>query len=159
MRHRGFTLIEITIAVLILAGSLVILLGLQSSATARSVDDRVRQHAMLEARKILTALELAPEEPALGEIRGPVRDVVSQIFQPLALESIEDSTQRESWALPYTFEATVRVDRWELPRIEDAMRRITVRVAWGPNITEAYEVEYFIPHVVEEQDPDPGTTP
>lgn len=159
MKRRGFTLIEITIAVLILAGSLVILLGLQSSATARSVDDRVRQHAMLEARKILTALELAPEEPALGEIRGPVREVVSQIFQPLSTESMEDSARREAWALPYTFEATLRVERWELPRIEDAMRRITVRVAWGPNPAEAYEVEYFIPHTAEEEAPDPGNTP
>jgi type II secretory pathway pseudopilin PulG len=148
---RGFTIIEITVAVLILAGSLVVLLGLQSSATGRSVDDRIRQQAMLETRRILTALELAVEEPAVGELVGTVNEVLEKIYPPFVASSDNFATREELPKLPYTFEARLNVTAWNLPKIENALRRVTVTVAWGQRRDEEYSVEYFLPHTAEEE--------
>lgn len=64
--EQGFTLIEITLAILVLAGSFTVILGLLASATQRAVRDKNSQSAMLLARRILAAIETNKDAPSTG---------------------------------------------------------------------------------------------
>ena len=66
-RSSGFTLIEVVFAVLILAGSLVVLLGLQTSSLQLTGRGKMTQQAMLYARRILAPIETSKEGICINE--------------------------------------------------------------------------------------------
>ena len=153
MKGRGFTLIEIIFAVLTLSGGLIVLLGLQSSVTARSVDDAARQHAMLRAREILTAPELRREPLPITPFEGSVREVVEKILPNLSPPQSSDSTDGNS-----RFQVVLSIEPWgfTLPGVplplDDVMRRVTLLIRWGSTPRTVYEITYFIS---KEDDDDP----
>lgn len=145
--QRGFTLIEITFAVLILAGSFVVVLGLQSSAVRREVADRNRQSAMLVARRILTAVEtLQGEIPEMNEVASP-REIIEQLTRtPMRIDE-EDRIEE--------FTAELRVEPWGLPQLDpDVMRRLVLRVYWANFPDDAIEVVYYLPREEERRNVD-----
>ncbi|MGI6680987.1 MAG: type IV pilus modification PilV family protein [Bdellovibrionota bacterium] len=56
--EKGFTLVEIAIAVFMLATALVVMLGLEQSNIARTINDQNRKVALGLARKVMAAIEL-----------------------------------------------------------------------------------------------------
>ena len=145
----GFTLIEITFAIMILAASLVVLLGLQSASVERTVRDRNRQQAQLIARQILTAIETDREGIEEGEAEGTIEEVLKEFpaFKSLDL--------RETDALN-RFQARVSVKYWEIPQLEKiapkSIKRIEVNIYWGRSDYDTFSVVYFIPEEPNDDD-------
>ncbi|MCB0334497.1 MAG: prepilin-type N-terminal cleavage/methylation domain-containing protein [Bdellovibrionales bacterium] len=137
----GFTLIEVTLAIVILAGSLTILLGLQSAIIDRTVRDNNQKQAVMIARLILAAIESeeASGNPLpLQQTTAPIDDVLQSIL----------STPFE---LPQTlklepFEATLLVAYAGIPGVaEEALKRIDLTISWGESNQERLDVVLFIP--------------
>lgn len=144
----GFTLIEVMLAVLILAGSLVVLLGLQSSIINRNIQDRNRQYAMLAARRILSAVETAEEPPQAQTIEGSPDEIVAEILGV--------SEDRELSPYEEGLQAEMVIEDWPISMIEESpIARLRLLVYWGPSKADSLEVVYFFP-VNEEGELDSG---
>lgn len=142
--QKGFTLIEITIAILILAVSLVTLLGLQSSAVQESLRTRNKQKAMLLARQIMAAIENDEEPPETQNVTGRAYDILKKFAPFEKLGSGKDLEMKsESGA---DFETQFTVEDWKIPKLpEKALRRVYLKVSWSPSPADSLEVVYFVP--------------
>jgi prepilin-type N-terminal cleavage/methylation domain-containing protein len=150
--EAGFTLIEIIIAILLLAGSLVILLGLQSSAMGRAVRDGHKLQAMLLARQILAAVETSKDPLGEENYSGPAIKALED-YVPNFRSLGQDLNSYE------TFQINLQIHDWELP-IEDVklpvkIKRADIAVSWSALPQDSVWVTYFVPEEpLEEQDPD-----
>lgn len=79
-RSKGFTLLEIMIAVVILSIALVTLLSLQASVLSQEVRDKERQAALGIARQILTALEIREDPMEDGELNLRAGELLSMLY-------------------------------------------------------------------------------
>jgi len=153
-RDRAFTLIEVTLAILILAGALSVFVGLQTSAINMTIAARKQQQAMLLARRILTAIEYQQEsltslrkDPGHQKARGAV--AVLEEFVDLDPEEKKDLQQRLA-----DFFVELDVVDIALPSVsmdqkgqleEQALKHILLRVFWGEAADQYFEVLYFVP--------------
>lgn len=134
----GFSLIEVTFAVLILAGGLVTLLGLQSSSLQLASRDRFTQRAMLLARQILAPIETSKEPIDIQDVEGTAAELLDR-FQPGAPISEE--------MLKIPFQARLKVEFWGIPNVnEEAMKRLTLTLAWSESPLDRFEIVYFMPN-------------
>lgn len=140
----GFTLIEITIAILVLASGLVILLGLQSSSIQRAVRDRDKLQAMLLARQILAAIEISREALPLQDKTAPAHDLLADLMPGLPRDlRLDDNLDK--------FMTRLRIQNWDLPQInqnslnQDLVRRIDLTVYWSDSPLDAVNIVYFMP--------------
>jgi prepilin-type N-terminal cleavage/methylation domain-containing protein len=141
-RERGFTFIEVIIAVMLLAAATGILIGLESSAVQRLIYDRNTQQAMLAARRIMSMIEINQDDLSIAnQLQGPVLTVLNQLGAP------NNGTEQERIALE-ALNASIMVEPWTPPGNnieENSMNRITLSIAWGPTPDEAFTIVYFIP--------------
>ncbi len=139
---RALTLVEVIIALVVLAGALVVLLGLQTASVDRALHERNLKQAMLKAREILAAIEaregMGEEEIPIGVIEGTVDQVLETI--------LPGTSQVDPNVEAYPFNAVVEVDFWGIPNVnEEAMKKITVETSWGEQPHERTEIIFFIP--------------
>ncbi len=141
LRDSGFTLIEVTLAIVILAGSFTILIGLQSAIIERTVRDNNQKQAVMIARQILAAIESeeASSNPVpLQETTAPVQDILDSILG--APFEIPTTLRLEP------FQASLMVAYAGIPGVADeALKRIDLTVFWGDSINEQLHVVLFIP--------------
>lgn len=140
-RQYGFTLIEITVAILVLAGSLVVLLGLQSSSLQRTIRDGNMERAMLGARSIMSALESSDVELEVGDREGTVAELVEGFVQL-------DADDRAAMDSQTDLQARMQVEFWPLPGIdnEQVLQKITLTVSWSESPLDRVTVVYMLPH-------------
>lgn len=141
-KDSGLTLVEVIIALVILAGALLVFLGLQTASVDRAIYERNQKQAMLKAREILAAIEaregIDEEELPIGTIEGTVKEVMESILPGSSSLESEESIPELT--------ATVTIDFWAIPRVnEKAMKKITVETRWGELPHERTEVVFFIP--------------
>ncbi|MDZ4787270.1 MAG: prepilin-type N-terminal cleavage/methylation domain-containing protein [bacterium] len=152
LNSDGFTLIEIAIAIFILATGLVIILGLQTATVSRSIDDRLRLQAMLIARRVLTGLETGDVEPKDQETSQPALEYLST-----------EDIRPEDEEMYKKFTVNLNIGPWEIPGYDDLkVKRIFVKIAWGDKPEQSVPVFYFVPDNEEESaqpEPSPGTAP
>lgn len=132
-------MIEVTLALLVLGGSLVVLLGLQSSIVERTLRDSKRQRAMLLSRQILAILETAKAPPTPQKTDGSFQDVLS---------AVTDAPQGSGEANPddAEFQAHLEVQDIALPEIDQStLRKVTLRISWGPESVDQITAVYFTP--------------
>jgi type II secretory pathway pseudopilin PulG len=140
----GFTLIEITFAIVILAGSLVVLLGLQSASTQATIRDVRKQEAMLAARTLMSAFEISDEELEEQETTAPVAELLQQHMpgEGFTVEPASGSGRPAFDGLT----GTLTVKFWPLPGLDpEVIKRINLKVAWSDSPTDKVEVIYFLP--------------
>ncbi len=136
-RTSGFTLLEVIVAVVILALAGVILLGLQGSSTSATIRSRHKAQAIFSARQILAHYETLDTPPDAKFIEGTLSDVLQDVAK--------DTTGLEP-AEAAKFLASVRVSDWPLLLLPpDALRRVTVTISWGQSASDSLIVDYFIP--------------
>ena len=137
--QRGFTLVEVIFALIVLGGSLVVLLGLQSSLISRTLRDETQEHAILLTRQLLAPLEvgLSPTEPV--DVTGTFRDVYGKVVKDGAtLPTL--SAQDDEFTVTYT------IAPWKIAGIDaDVMRKVTVTVSWGTQLADKTSTNYFFP--------------
>lgn len=143
--EAAFTLIEITIAVFILATSLVVLIGLETSLLGQAVSDRNRVEAMLVARRILAAMESSPEPLPNQQIEGNAKQLLEKFVENVGSEEDQD-TRIESLT------GTFVVEDWGIPDNPTALKRITLTLSWSENPSDTVTVYYFIPNEAEKVD-------
>lgn len=137
--QQAFTLIEVTIAILVLASALAVLLGLQSSLLGLSIGDRQRQDATLLARRILSIIEAAPQHSP-GEQSG---DGLKMLGEYVSLDDIQASEMERL----RSFQVQIDTTTMGIPGLaEDALYRIVLSVSWGPAPQDRIEVLYFDPN-------------
>lgn len=149
MRCGGFTLVEITFAILILAGSLIVLIGLQTSVLQRTTRDVETQQAVMFARQILSAVE------SLGMSETPIpldiqdrQGTIAEILETLIEPDPEDRRRLEEDSAWYR--ARLLVEPWGIPRVdEEAMKRVQVTIfrldEHSDALRELLSVQYYIP--------------
>ena len=151
---RGFTMIEIMIAVLILAGSLVVILGLESSLTKQALRTKNKQAAMLLARRVLAGIEASETVPEDQDITQPM----SKLLDTFAGVSADESKQPQQDPNEYVghlLVATTQIQGLE----ENAIKRVTLNVSWSDQPSDSVQVDYFIPNEVPDVDAEPEPTP
>lgn len=140
--QSGFSLIEVIVALAIMAAAASLLIGMQGAAIARTLRDRDAQQAMLAARRIMSSIEAAGDDAPVENFDGEtVPDALKRFGGP-------DQTN-ESEALGYaSLRVAMKVDEWPLPIpnvTDDPMRKITLKVYWGPEIDDAFILTYLAP--------------
>ena len=142
---RGFTLMEVTMALLLLAGALVVLLGLQSSTIQRAVRDRNQQQAMLIARSILAAVEVAATDLEPQDITEAPDRLIEKLVGAPPPERLEEGAGR-------SFEANLRIEEFELPvpnqdpKFGDnpiKLKQIVLTVFWGETSADQLQVVFL----------------
>ncbi|MCB0317173.1 MAG: hypothetical protein KDD56_00345 [Bdellovibrionales bacterium] len=137
-RSSGFTIMEIVIAILILAASLTTLLGLQSASIKRTLLDKNQQKAMLAARAILAAIESQKSADDVQNSQGTVIQVLKQLIPLPPVEIPVDDPLN-------AFTAEIQVLPAELPGLQgNVMKQVFVRVDWGETEAESLSINYFI---------------
>jgi len=144
---RGFTLIEVVFALVILGASLVVLLGLQSSLITRTLRDESQEQALLLTRRLLAPLEAGLSSTNTVEITGTFQEVYSKIMPPGV--SAQNSKSIEGAADPNdSFNITYSIADWKIANIDaDVMRKVSVIVSWGKATADRTTTNYFIPVV------------
>ena len=126
---KGFTVIEVIIAVLILSSALMVLLGLQGATLQRAFTQQRQQQAMLIARSILASIESNPDT-------FPEQDIIKSAYEMLRdLKILEagDTEERDRLA---DFETRLTIQSVILPfppTLENPinMKRVILDVYWG----------------------------
>ncbi len=145
--NRGFTLIEVIIAVMILAFSLTTLLGLQSSSTDQAIRTRNKQQAMLMARKIMSSVELQ------GSLIKPMKlsaDANQVLERFLMADPSEKKKKSEKTVAGLPLNADIAIEFWNMEGLpEKSVLKIALVVSWSPNPADSVEVLYFVPAELE----------
>lgn len=141
IKSEAFTLMEITLAVLILATSLTVFLGLHSSSMRRAVRDRNMQQAMLMARRILASLEVCEDELQEGaKERVKPQDIIGSC--PDTTWDSDEESFRE-FLLDY------QVMPWDINTGNDPpLWRLTLRIYAEEYPQDRLEVVYFLPREI-----------
>lgn len=111
----GFTLIEVMVALTIVAFGFVALLGLHNRNLALVARDQDLTRATLLARQLITEMEVVEGWPETGRSRGEFGNAPGFVWE------------RE-------------VEETDLP----AVRRVVLRVIWDERLPNACELVYFI---------------
>jgi hypothetical protein len=129
------------VALIILASASAILVGMQSSAIARTVRDKNAQQGMLLGRRIMASIEtLGPQglvdnfdgEPALSALQKWAIPEPSNEGEKKALAPFVVSLSAEDLVLP-------------LPNTtSDPMKKLTLRISWGREVDETFTVMYLM---------------
>jgi prepilin-type N-terminal cleavage/methylation domain-containing protein len=142
-QQSGFTLIEITVALSLLAVSASIFIGMQGSAVRRTLRDTNAQAAMLVARRIMASIEILKDSEFTisTQSESPVRNLLQQL-------NITGMGERAESAAIDQMTASVVVDELELVLPldrQEQMKRITLKLTWGPGADESIQIVYQRP--------------
>lgn len=143
-QEAGLTLLEIMISLILLAGALIILLGLQTSVLARTGEDQQRLTAMLLARQILAVVE-SSEEPLENEtMEGSIATVLDKLGAP-------DPDDEQRLRKMSAYQAHLRIQDLPIPNIEGAiMKHLVLSISWGARPDDVFKVDYFFPSKIAE---------
>ncbi len=137
----GFTLIEILIALSIMAAATVVLMGMQSAAIARTLRDRNAQQGMLLARRIMASIE------SLGDpnnIQNFDNESGIGALQKLGIPDPTDDTEKRALA---PFQVSLLAEDFPLPLpniAPDGVRKVTLKVSWGAAIDETFFINFLM---------------
>lgn len=140
--QAAFTLIEVSIAVVILAAAVTTLYGLQAANTRTTLHLANEHQAALLARQFFAMIDARPEDAqpiAEQVIEGTVADLYGGIGIAPPLLS-EDARAR--------FRAKMVVDQWPLAALlKSPMKRMQITISWGPTDRDRLLLTYFLPPV------------
>lgn len=135
---RGFTLVEIAVAIAILGLALGTLLSLHTGYLSAALKDKHITRGALIAKQLMTLVEVAESAPEPGSVE---RDL---------FETLKDSglvTEDEEGALKQELAGWVyrrKVEPLDLPEAADILRRIDLTIQWGDSTQESYTLVYFM---------------
>ena len=141
-QQAGFTLIEILIALTVMAAASGVLIGMQSAAIARTFRDKNAQQGMLLARRIMASVEASADNPqALVNF-----DNESAIGARHNFGIPEPTEAAEKKALaPFTVTMLVEEFPLPIPNMDpEPMNKITLRVSWGADSDQNFIIAYLM---------------
>ncbi len=140
---KGFTLVEIAIAVAILGVALVTLVGLQTRMLDTYFIEKNRVKASLYAQYLMAMVEVQPEPPEVGNESRDLKDALEDAgyFDKEGFERADQTI--EGWR--YTRQVVplgLPVSGGDV--MDDALRRVDIVIEWGPSDDEEFDLTYFI---------------
>ena len=138
--ERGFTLIEISAAVVLILFAFTTLTTLQLGFVDNYIRERSMTKAALYAQYLLTPIEVANKPPDEGQSGGLLEDALRQAgyFEQLDPQSVqEEMTRIKGWMVRWT------VTRQAIPPIEDALRRIDMTIIWSNHPRDQFQITYY----------------
>lgn len=137
--HRGFTLIEVALAVAVLGVALTTLIAMQSGYIRVYQHERNLVRAALIGQYLLNVWEADDDIPSPGTSDRPLLPILRRIGyfaeNELALAQEQDYAD---WIL------VRNVSRIGIPPVDDVLRRIELEIAWGQSPGERFSLVYFI---------------
>lgn len=140
-QQGGFTLIEILIALAIMAAATVVLMGMQGSAIARTIRDRNAQQGMLLARRIMSSIESAADP---NNIQNFENESGLGALQKVGIPDPTDDTEKRAIA---PFQVTLLAEDFPLPLpniAPDGVKKVTLKVSWGAAIDETFFINFLM---------------
>ena len=135
--ERGFTLVEIAIAVAILGLAFSTLIGLHTKMIDTYSLERNRNIASLVGQYMLAIIEVAPQPPDAGSDSGNLRNKL-QDYGYFEGETDYFKDELENW------EYTTEVTSYDLLVLEDVYRKIELNISWGEQVDQSYKIVYFV---------------
>ncbi len=139
--QAGFTFIEVMVALIILASASGILVGMQSSAIARTIRDKNAQQGMLLARRIMASVEaLGPQ----GLMDGFEGEPALNALQKWSIPEPTEEAEKRALA-PFFVSMVVEDFILPLPNVDqDPMKKMTLRITWGRESDESFIITYLM---------------
>ncbi len=137
----GFTIMEIIIAVLVLAIGLTTLIGLQTASVDQTLRDRSREIALLAGRRILAQIEADEDGVELANQEKRLDQLLKEFTGDVG-DTISDAELRELQA----FNARLEIVNWGIEQLNpEAMIKVILQISWGASDLDSVELVYFIP--------------
>ena len=139
--QNGFTLIEIMIAVLILATALVVMLGLEKSNIVRTINDQNRKVALSLARKVMAAIDLEQITINIDEEKE------SKIIDFFNQNNIEyDNDDKKNYD---KFSIVLKASSPTIAGIEqdNIIKLIELKILWGESYKEQLSIVRYTEHI------------
>lgn len=140
--QSGFTLIEILIALSVMASASVVLIGMQSSAIARTMRDKNAQQGMFLSRRIMASVEALANNP----LDVPTFENESAIGALQKFGIPEPTDEHEKRALePFQVALLGEFLQIPIPNVnQDPIRKFVLKITWGPAVDETFSVVYLM---------------
>ena len=135
----GFTLVEVAIAIVILALALTTLIGYQTRLMDTYVNERNGFRATLAAQYLVTFLEIENEPPDPGDTKTELVDALRDKGY-FAADSLDTKLQDSMRDWKY-IQHVSSVDYGEF---QDILRRVEIEVEWGPGSNERVSLVLFL---------------
>lgn len=135
-KERGFTLLEITVAVAILGVGLTTLIAAQANLINRYLEEKRLFQASLYAQYLMTFIELDKNPPELGT---KTDRLYSELNEHGYFKDLENKNLRKDikdWTVKKT------VTPFNFLEYEDIMRRIDLEISWGKK-EGSYSIVYY----------------
>jgi prepilin-type N-terminal cleavage/methylation domain-containing protein len=137
--HRGFTLIEVALAVAVLGVALTTLIAMQSGYIRSYQHERNLVRAALIGQFLLSVWEADDDIPAPGRSDRPLLPVLRR------LGYFAENDRVQSMEQDYADWILVRnVSRVGIPPVEDVLRRIQLELSWGQGPGDRFSLVYFM---------------
>lgn len=143
-RHAqsGFTLIEILIALSVMAAASVVLIGMQSAAIARTMRDKNAQQGMFLSRRIMASVEALASNPL--DVPTFENESAGGALQKFGIPEPTDEHEKRALA---PFQVTLLADFLQIPIPnvnQDPIRKVVLKITWGPEVDETFSVVYLM---------------
>jgi len=139
MQQKGFTLIEITVAVAILAVRWTTLVALQSRYSFALAQDENRTFASLFATSLMADIETSGNYPTESTTNAPLISKLEEIgyFEELPNEPIlRDKIKNWSYTLTVTDITPTGIGK--------VLTRVDINITWGDTPLEQYNLSFVL---------------
>ncbi len=139
-KQRGFTLIEIGIAILMLATSLVVLIGLEHASMQRAINDKNKRIALSVARRIMSDIEIGKLKIDVDEKQED--DLMNFLKKNDFDLNVEDKNEKRNLE---NFSILLQASSPTLAGIEqdNLIKLIELTISWGEtNREKLYLIRY-----------------
>ena len=140
--HRGgqdgFTLLEVTVAVALLATALTVIVGLQTRLVDTMIQERNLFRASLYAQYVLTFLDVDIYPPDPGTTKGSIEDLLEKRGY------FDDDLPGKSRGDIKRWSYIQDVQAIDFGEFKDVLRRISFTTRWGEGSGEQTSFVYFM---------------
>ncbi len=139
--RKGFTLVEIAVAIAILGVALSIFVTLQAKLIDNFIYEKNLFRATLADQFLMTFIEIQKDPPEKGELEGDLAEALRSkgYFHESGFDNPED--QFKGWKF------TQRVSPVEdlgNTLLEDAIRKVELKVNWSDSDKDSITLTYFV---------------
>lgn len=142
LHQQGFTILEVLVAVVVLAAAILPILGVQSAALDRVMRNEQEQKAVLIARQILAFIE--GSEQVLGASRA--EKTALELLQELAsgAKGVEYNPVNKMQLREYN--ALFVVEPWNIEMLgETTLLRVVLEISWSQDPRDRVQIAYLVP--------------
>jgi prepilin-type N-terminal cleavage/methylation domain-containing protein len=135
-QEKGFTLLEITVAVAILGVGLTTLIAAEANIINRYLEEKKLLQASLYAQYLMTFIEIDKDPPELGTKTDRLYGKLNEHGYFKDLESDNIRNDLKDWTVKKT------VTPFDFQDFQDIMRRIELEITWGKK-QGSYTIVYY----------------